>query len=462
MAGDGLYEVVSDGLYDGASDGLTGGFQLVSVEFRLMSLIPRHLTARLSDALASSRVVNIIGPRQDGKSTLVRDLIETAAYVTLDDDTARGALEEDPYSQLKALSDQAKNTGLPVVIDEVQRLPELTFALKRIVDQDSRRGHFVLTGSADIFTSGKAYDSLAGRVTTLTLRPLSSAEIHRAAPCRILDAVAEDPNNPLPLLPKPRAYDRPEIIELVTRGGFPEMRQLPDRERMDRCSSYVDSIVERDVSVVHPVRKPDAVRRLIYQAASRTAQELNSGSLGRDLALKSDTVNDYLDALTRLGIVLRLGAWSSARAKREVKSPKLHLMDTGLASALRGEDSGSFGIDADPTALGSLFETFVFTEIEKSLPFLSKRWSLWHWRAETREIDFLAEAPGRLIALFEMKATSKIGANDFRHIDWFLSEGPGKGYRGVGFVVYLGEHLLSFGPRKIALPASMLWSFPVG
>lgn len=424
-----------------------------------MSLIPRHLSTRLSDALSNSRIVNIVGPRQDGKSTLVRDLLKSAAYVTLDDDAIRLALDEDPYNQLKALSDQAKDSGLPVVIDEVQRLPELTFALKRIVDHDNRRGHFVLTGSADIFTSGKAYDSLAGRVTTLTLRPLSTAEIYHASPCRILDTVADAPDNPLPLLPKPRPFDRPEIIDLVVRGGFPEIRQLPDRDRMDRCSSYVDSIVERDVSAVHPVRKPDAVRRLIYQAASRTAQELNGGSLARDLALKYDTVSDYLDALTRLGIVLRLGAWSSAKAKREVKSPKLHLMDTGLATALRGEDSKSFGIDADPTAFGSLFETFVFNEIEKSLPFLSKRWSLWHWRADTREIDFLAEAPGRLIALFEMKATSKIDSGDFRHINWFLSDGPGKGYRGVGFVVYLGEHLLSFGPGRIALPASMLWSF---
>jgi len=425
-----------------------------------MPLTPRHLSTSLSDSLANSRIVNVVGPRQDGKSTLVRDLLKSAAYVTLDDDAARRSLEEDPYNQLKALSDQAKDSGLPVVIDEVQRLPELTFALKRIVDQDNRRGHFVLTGSADIFTSGKAYDSLAGRVTTLTLRPFSTAEIYRAAPCRILDAVAADPKNPLPLLPKPRSYDRPEIIDLVVRGGFPEMRQLPDRDRMSRCSNYVDSIIERDVSAVHPVRKPDAVRRLIYQAAARTAQELNAGKLASDLAVRHETVGDYLDALTRLGIVLRLGAWSSAKAKREIKSPKLHLMDTGLATALRSEDSSSFGIDADPTVFGSLFETFVFTELEKSLPFLSRHWSLWHWRADSREIDILAEAPGRLIALFEMKATSKIDSSDFRHIDWFLTEGPGKSYHGAGFVVYLGEHLLSFGPGRIALPASMLWSFP--
>lgn len=425
-----------------------------------MALISRHLSARLSKALATSRIVNVVGPRQDGKSTLVRDLLKSAAYVTLDDDAVLRALAEDPYGQLKMLSDQAAGSGLPIVIDEVQRLPDITFAIKRIVDLDNRLGHFVLTGSSDIFTSGKAYDSLAGRVTTLTLRPLSTAEIREAGPCRLLDAVDADPGNPMPLLPKPKPIDRREVIDLIVRGGFPEFRILDDRDRMERCQSYVDSIIDRDVSAVHPVRKPDSIRRLIYQAASRTSQELNIQSIAEDLGVKRATVGDYIDALTRLGIVLRLGARSSAKAKREIKASKLHFMDTGLATALRGEDANSFGIAADPEAFGALFETFVFTELEKSLPFLSKRWSLWHWRADGREIDILAEAPGRLMSLFEVKATSKIGSDDFRHISWFFSEGPGKSHRGAGFVVYLGNDLLSFGAGRIAIPASMLWAFP--
>jgi uncharacterized protein len=422
-------------------------------------LVPRHLSKILERRIADSRIVNIVGPRQDGKTTLVRDLLRSAVYITLDDDVVLRALAQDPFNQMKALSRQA-TPGLPIVIDEVQRLPDITLSLKRIVDQDNRPGHFVLTGSSDIFTSGKSADSLAGRVSTLTLRPFSTAEIFGAAPCLVLDAVAANPIDPMPLLPTPRPYERADVIDLIIRGGFPEMRQLDDRDRGNRYSSYVDSIIERDMSAIHAVRKPDAVRRLIFQAASRTGQELNPWSLANDLAIKIDTASTYIDALTRLGIVLRLGAWSSSKAKREIKSPKLHLMDTGLATALRGEDSNSFGLSADPSVFGGLFETFVFTELEKSLPFLSNRWSLWHWRAENREIDILAEAPGHLLALFEMKASGKIDRHDFRHIDWFLTEGPGKGYKGSGFVIYLGEHVLSFGKGRIALPASMLWSFP--
>lgn len=423
-----------------------------------MPLIPRHLAAVLHQTIQDSRIVNIVGPRQDGKTTLVRDLLQSAAYITLDDDTAFRALGYDPYTQLKALSRQAP-PGLPIVIDEIQRLPELTLALKRVVDEDNRRPHFVLTGSSDIFTAPKSLDSLAGRVSTLTLRPLSAAEIYRAGPCRLLDAVAEQPGDPLPLLPNPAPYDRATAIDLMLRGGFPEMRWLNDRERGGRYASYVDSIVERDMAAVHPLRKPDAVRRFIFQTAARTAQEFNPSTVAGDLGIRQETLHAYLDALTRLGIVLRLGAWTSTQARREIKAPKLHLLDTGIATALRGEDAGSFAPLADPTALGALFETFVFTEIEKSLPFQSKRWSLWHWRDQSREIDILAEAPGRLIALFEMKASAKVGPEDFKHIDWFLTKGPGSAYRGAGFVVYLGEHALSFGPGRIALPASALWSY---
>ena len=135
-------------------------------------------------------------------------------------------------------------------------------------------------------------------------------------------------------------------------------------------------------------------------------------------------------------------------------------MDTGCATALRGEDTASFGFGADPVALGHVLESFVFCEFEKSLPFLNRHWELYHWRFAPREIDIVAQAPGKILALFEMKASTTVAGDDFRHLDWFLKEGPGKSYKGSGFVVYLGDQLLSFGPGLLAVPLSMLWSFP--
>jgi predicted AAA+ superfamily ATPase len=135
-------------------------------------------------------------------------------------------------------------------------------------------------------------------------------------------------------------------------------------------------------------------------------------------------------------------------------------MDTGCATALRGEDTASFGFAADPVALGHVLESFVFCELEKSLPFLNRHWALYHWRYAPREIDIVAQAPDRALVLFETKASTTVAADDFRHLDWFLKEGPGKAYKGSAFVVYLGDQVLSFGPGRVALPLSIFWSFP--
>lgn len=420
-----------------------------------MSYVERHLAERIEKALSTSRIVNVVGPRQVGKTTLVRDLMRTT-YHTLDDDAIRAALAADPYGQLRLLTDRQGDR--PIVLDEVQTLPEIIRALKRIVDEDPRPGRFILTGSSDVFSAAKAYDSLAGRVMTLTLRPLSAAEIEGAGPCRLLDlALAGD--DLATALPEPRPMDREKAVDLIVRGGFPEIRTLDDGDRMDRYASYLDSVVARDVSPFAVVRKPDALRRLLDQAAARTAQELNLTSLCNLLELRKETAAVYLDVFARLGLVHRLGAWTSAGSRKEIKAPKLHVLDTGCAAALRGQDRQSFELGANPMALGPLVETFVFGEIEKSLPYQSKRWRLYHWRQTPREIDLLAEAPGGALVLFEVKAAATVTAADFRHLDWFFNEGPGRLQGGAGFVVYLGDRLLSFGPGKLALPLSMFWSF---
>jgi predicted AAA+ superfamily ATPase len=425
-----------------------------------MELIPRHLAAKVARALKTSRVINIVGPRQTGKTTLVRDILQVGRFLNLDDEGLLSSLASDPFGQLSAVAAEAAQGGLAVSIDEVQRLPQLTLALKRIVDKNRRPGQFILTGSSDVFTTPRALDSLAGRVRTLTLRPLSAAEIRRQSPCRLLDSVWDNPDAlPAIAVPPPAAYDRRDAIDLIVRGGFPEIRPLDGVDRMERYSSYVGSIVDRDVSPVAEVRRPDTLRRLINQLAARTAEELNVAKLCAVLGARKETVTTYLDILSRLGIVHRLGAWTSSGARKEVRAPKLHFMDMGCATALRGEDANSFGLGADPTALGHLLESFVFCELEKSLPFLDKRWELYHWRMAPREVDIVAEAPGRVLALFEMKASTTVDSSDFRHVDWFLKEGPGQAYRGAAFVVYLGDHVLSFGPGRLALPLSIFWSY---
>lgn len=424
-------------------------------------LIQRHLVPKVREALQTSRIVNIVGPRQAGKSTLVEHQLPIAEYLTMDSDNIRNALRADPYAQLRDIANRHKATGLPIALDEVQRVPEAALALKRIVDEDNKKGQFVLTGSADVFGLAGAGDSLAGRVHTLVLRPLSVAEIHDAGPCQLLDAVESNPKAIMSALPAMQPYSRAAAIDLMLRGGFPEIRVLDDRQRIARYSSYVDSIIVKDVPVVAPVRKSDLLRRLIDQLAARTAQELNMSKLCSAVGARKETVGGWLDTLERVCMIHRLPSWASSAAKRAVHWPKLHFLDTGCATALRNEIAESFDMGADPTALGAILESFVHQELEKTLSLTSSQWHLFHWRSGNIEIDIIAEGPGRRLALFETKAASTVSQADFKSIDWFLEHGPGKAYaaKSVGFVVYLGDQLLIMGPGRVCLPVSILWSF---
>lgn len=422
-------------------------------------MIQRHLASKVQEALQFSRIVNVVGARQSGKSTLVQHQLSIAEYVTLDSDPVRAALQADPYGHLRRMAELHRESGLPIVLDEVQRVPEVTLALKRVVDEDNRKGQFLLTGSADVFGLGD--DSLAGRVHTLTLRPLSVAEVQGASPCQLLDRVAGHPGQILDRIPLPAPFSRGQAMDLVVRGGFPEIRVLQDRLRNNQYISYLDSIVIRDVPVVTPVRKPDLLRRLVDQLAARTAQELNIASLCDAIGARKETVGNWLDTLERLCLVSRLPAWASSEIRRAIHWPKLHFLDTGCATAVRNERATSFDLKADPSALGAVLETFVYQEVEKSLPFQDSSWRLYHWRSPQAEIDLIAEDPGRCLALFEVKASSTLSKDDFRGINWFLEKGPGRAMasNAVGFVVYLGDQLLSLGPGRVGLPLSIFWSF---
>ena len=269
-------------------------------------------------------------------------------------------------TKLRFLADRHKQSGLPIVIDEVQRVPEILLGLKRVVDEDNRRGQFVLTGSADVFGLSAAGDSLAGRVQPLVLRPLI-AEIYGAVPCRLLDAVEAGPTETLSRLPAPQPYSRRTVVDLILRGGFPEIRGLDDGQRMAVDNSYIDSVIVRDVPVVAPIRKPDLLRRLIDHLAARTAQELNIAKLCDAVGARKETVGAWVDRLERVS------SWASAASKRPVHWPKLHLLDTGCATAIRNETATSFDLGADPTALGPILESYVHQELDKSLPLLKSK-----------------------------------------------------------------------------------------
>jgi len=325
----------------------------------MSQLLQRHVEPLLAEALASARVVNLIGPRQAGKTTLVRDLFAPGRFVTLDDDTIRAAIEADPFGQLTSLAAAAGTA--PVIIDEAQRVPSMALALKRIVDTERRPGQFLLTGSSNVFSTLAVADSLAGRLQACRLWPLSIAEALGRPVSRLLDwAVSEAPV--LEGLPSPETLARRDYADLVVAGGYPDMRDLPVRSRRNRLRDYLQTIVDRDLADVLRIRRTDAFRRAIEQVAVRTGGVLNLSDLAGLTGVTRATLDQHIDVLERLAIVIRVGAWASGETRREAGRPKIHMVDTGLACALRGLETSSFDADADPTAFGGLLESFVFNE----------------------------------------------------------------------------------------------------
>ena len=319
-------------------------------------------------------------------------------------------------------------------------------------------GQFLLAGSSNVFTAAHVADSLAGRVRTLTLLPLSAAEAYRTGPALILDW-ASQPSPSVTSLPTLPPATRANCIDLIVRGGYPEIRTLGDRQRNRRYRDAIDAVIDRDVADVLPIRKTDALRRLVDQLAARTANELSIEELCAAVGVQRQTIEQYLDVLTRLSIVKRLGAWAAGAAKREIKRPKIHMLDTGVVAALRGFGRDSFGLTGDHAALGHILETYVLNELERNLPYQRDDWRLWHWRNQDgREIDILAEHGRRLVAM-EVKAAATLNSDDLKNLKWFKSEGPGKAWDVTGIVFYMGDQVLSFGDGIFALPLSIFWAW---
>ena len=419
------------------------------------AFLPRHLVAELEDATASARVVNLIGPRQVGKTTLVRDLFGHGRFVTLDDSAVLAAIDADPEGQLASLMQDLGQA--PLIIDEAQRSKKLALAIKRVVDVDRRKGQFVLTGSSNVFTTTDVADSLAGRMRTLKLWPLSVAEIKSAPVNRLMDwAMQKDPN--LGQITDPERFKRSDYIDLILRGGFPETRALPLKSRQRSYRDYIDAVVERDVADITPVRKPEALRILIDQMAARSAQEINTSDLAKLTKLQRVTVDQYLDILMRLSMLTKLGAWTSGEGKREIKNPKYHFVDSGIACALRRFTDATFAIDNNPQALGGLLESFVLNELLRALPMQDADYRLYHWRSpDQREVDILIDGGSELVCI-EVKSSASVGAEDFKHLKWFSKDGPGRSRACTNVVFYLGQEKLSFGDSNFALPVSALWS----
>ena len=417
----------------------------------------RLLTQPLTDALADSPVVLVNGARQTGKTTLVQSLAagRPATYLTLDDLGVLSAARSDPQGFLAGLSG-------PVVLDEVQHAPGLFPALKAAVDKQRAPGRFLLTGSANVLLLPKLSESLAGRMEVLTLWPLAQAELVPAelggAVGNLVDALFSDAlfAERLPVGQDLPATGPADLVRRLLGGGYPEplARSGPERRRA-WFSSYLTTILQRDVRDIANIEGLTDLPRLLALLASRTGSLLNQADVSRAAGLPYTTLLRYLTLLEATFLVQMLPPWSSNLGARLVKAPKVTLCDTGLAGSLLGLDAERLA--GDGAMRGQLLETFVTMEMRKQAGWSRTQPGLFHWRtAAQQEVDLLLEdASGRLVGI-EVKASGTATASDFKGLK-ALAEATGSRFlRGV--VLYSGSQTVPFGERLHALPLSALWS----
>jgi uncharacterized protein len=405
----------------------------------------RFLLPRLTEALADTPVVLVHGPRQCGKTTLARMVGDDAgyAYISFDDDVRRAAAQADPVGFIADLPGNS-------VLDEVQRVPELFTSLKATVDHDRRPGRFILTGSSNVLLLPKLADSLAGRMEILRLHPLAQAEL-AARPPAFLDRLFGHG-----FKAGPQARLGPQLATIIAAGGYPPAltRPLP-RRRAAWYRDYIATLTQRDVRDMARVGALDAVPRLLTLAAGQTARLLNVADLASPFQLSRPTIRDYITLLARVFLLEELPPWHSNRLSRLIKTPKLHLGDTGLACALLGVDAAALA--ADRQLLGQMVETFVYQELRRHASWHEEPVTFYHFRdRDGIEVDIVLESAGQRLAGVEIKASATVTAADFRGLRK-LKEAVGERFA-TGVVLYDGEATASFGDGLFAVPIRSLWS----
>ena len=367
-------------------------------------MIDRAIAPKALSLAAQFPIVSITGPRQSGKTTLVKSLFPSYSYVSLENPDMREFASDDPRAFLARF-------GRNTVIDEAQRVPQLFSYLQGVVDETGEPGQFVITGSQNFLLIEAIDQSLSGRVAILNLLPFSASELVAA------DMFPATMNGWLCTGSYPRIYDH-------------------HIDPADYYPNYVQTYLERDVRTTTGITKLAEFERLLGLCAARNSETLNVQSLSRDCGVAVNTVKEWLSVLESSLLIHRLQPYYRNLGKRITKTPKLYLRDTGLVSSLIGlEDPEDIDLSS---SRGSLFETAVIEEIAKTYYARGRVPKLFYWRdAAKREIDVLVERGTKLSWAIEIKSSTTYSPKFFRHLDTVAEELGVERERRV--VVYGGE-----------------------
>ena len=390
-------------------------------------MLSRHLTDALKAAAAHYPVVTLTGPRQSGKTTLVQTLFGDYHYRSLEAPDVRARAIEDPRSFLTQ-EDR-------LILDEIQRAPELLSYIQGLVDADGRPGRFILTGSQNLLLMESVSQTLAGRTAFLRLYPLSLSELHGRPP---LDPLRLDRPDVKKRSPKGRLPSK-GLWDTLLDGFYPRIhdRSIPAGEWL---ADYVRAYVDRDLREVVQIADQRSFERFVRLAAAHTAQELNLSMLAGDVGITQQTAKRWLTALDIGFLATTLPPHHANYRKRIRKRPRLHFLDTGLICYLLDiRDAGT--LERHPLR-GAVFESFVVSELVKSFAAQRRDPPLSFWRDATgHEIDVLIDAGERIIPV-EVKSGQTIAGDAVDPLTWWTSipSNPNEG----GVLVHGGNETFDF------------------
>ena len=414
-------------------------------------MIERSLTKTVLEALRVFPVVYVAGPRQAGKSTLALRLAANewpADYVTFDEATMLGAAHANPESFLRAWKGR-------LILDEAQLAPGLFRALKAMVDEarlkdkQAANGRYLLTGSSNILALPGLADALVGRMSVLTLYPLSALEVSGGSGS-FLPCLMENRFRPGSI------QKNGTLTDAIRRATFPEISTQDEAARRQWFESYITTILQRDVRQIADIAKLGILPNLLKTLAGRAGGLVNEADIARMIGLNAVTSKNYRVLLQMMFLTMDVKPWFRNIGKRLVKAPKNYLVDASLLCHLQRIDLAQSEIH-DPHRFGQVLENFVATELVKQLSAAGGIAELHHFRtSDGKEVDFVLESPNGKLAAIEVKNRDAVTENHFKGLKILRQQAQDDFVCGI--VLYRGNRIAPFDSNLWAVPVDAMWS----
>lgn len=412
-------------------------------------LIERNIYSNIKETLSDTPVTVLQGARQVGKSTLAAMVSADmdCKSVTLDSDATRLAAIENPYEFVSQYQH-----GL-LIIDEIQRCPELLRAIKLSVDEYRRPGRFLVTGSANVLNFRGANESLAGRAETIVLEPLSigekSGKKEDFISLLLGDNLLDNLQTAVPLT-------RSDYAGFIECGGYPDAQNRTSRRRKSYFKNYISRVLDHDANELSGLAHLDRLQTIYNLLAGNPSQVYIRANVSRLVRIPESSMNGYIRLLYDLCLLHVLPAWGKNYSKRALSRPKVVISDTGLVCSLNSM-TGDFLADIENgNQLGPLLETFAITEIIKQKSWSDTDFSLLHYRdTDNKEVDLVVEVDGGKIIAIEIKAASSFSRADFAGMKT-LRDMLGDRFH-CGVLLHTGTEVQPFGERLFVAPISSIW-----